>query len=344
MPSEETESVGKPPSLPEVVGGKFRVRYEIGSGSYSEVYLGTNITSGDDVAIKIEWQKAEKGDKLLGEVKYYEQLGRCSHAPRVYWSGVDGEYNIMVMERLGPSLDKLFKDHKISSLSTTLMVAIQVIDRLEYVHARGILYRDIKPHNFVVGVGARSNHIYILDFGLAKRYLDKDGRHVHCSKKKRSGITGTVRYSGLFSHAGVDSSRRDDLEATGYMLLHFLRGDLPWLGLKAASKRSKHRKIHQKKMDTTDEELCDGQPREFIEYFRYCRGLGFEETPNYSYLRSLFERLLDGKDLRSSSFDWVACDEAEQRSQSSRRRSRRRDRNERPQRRRRSRSPRERDR
>jgi len=310
-PEEDSEVASlHPPPLPRLVGGRFSLQGEIGSGSYSEVYKGQEDDSGDNVAIKVEWHHAEKGAKLLEEAKFYESLGMHSSQdpqwPNIRWVGTEGEYDMMVMDLLGPSLDAYFKHCGEFSLKTTLLVAIQIIDRLEYVHSCGILYRDIKPHNFLMGLGEHSSRVYIVDFGLAKRYLDKNGKHLVCSAKKRSGVTGTVRYSSINVHEGIDASRRDDLEATGYMLVHFLRGDLPWLGLKAPSKKSKHKAIGRVKKETSDEELCKGYPDEFREFLVYSKSLGFADQPDYEYLRGLFRKLFERQDFRNDGqFDWT---------------------------------------
>lgn len=306
--TEESEASSiHPPPLPQLVAGRYRLQGEIGSGSYSEVYLGVDDKTGDNVAVKVEWQLAEKGNKLLGEGKFYEALGLHSgEAPNIRWIGSQGEYNFMVMDLLGPSLDAYFKHCKQFSLKTILALAIQIIDRLEYVHNCGLLYRDIKPHNFLMGLREDSARVYIVDFGLAKRYVDKTGRHVSCSSRRRTGITGTVRYSSINVHEGVEPSRRDDLEATGYMLMHFLRGDLPWLGLKARSKKSKHKAISSVKQDTSDEELCRGYPEEFCVFLQYCRSLQFSEKPNYEFLRNLFRKLFEREGFVDDGiFDWT---------------------------------------
>ncbi|CAE7542873.1 CKL2 [Symbiodinium natans] len=307
--SSEVSSI-HPPPLPRTVAGRFRLRGEIGSGSYSEVYMGEDGDAGDNVAIKVEWHHAEKGAKLLEEAKFYKSLGLHNGSapqwPLIRWVGTEGEYDMMVMDLLGPSLDAYFKHCGSFSLKTTLTVALQIIDRLEYVHSCGILYRDIKPHNFLMGLGEHSSRVYIVDFGLAKRYIDKHGRHIACSSKKRSGVTGTVRYSSINVHEGVDASRRDDLEATGYMFVHFLRGDLPWLGLKAHSKKSKHKAIGRVKQQTSDEELCKGYPDEFREFIAYSKSLGYADQPDYEYLRGMFRKLFERQGFRfDGQFDWT---------------------------------------
>eukprot|EP00929_Paragymnodinium_shiwhaense_P002257 TRINITY_DN102462_c0_g1_i1.p1 TRINITY_DN102462_c0_g1~~TRINITY_DN102462_c0_g1_i1.p1 ORF type:complete len:379 (-),score=94.67 TRINITY_DN102462_c0_g1_i1:277-1413(-) len=305
---EDEESADVKPPIPEAVGADdnmYTVGTMLGSGSYSEVYAGSHCKTGEQVAVKIEWQKAEKTGKLLEEAQFYVTLGRCRDVPRVRWVGVQGEYNIMVMDVLGVSLDDLFKKLQKFSLKTTLLVAEQVIDRLEYVHKCGILYRDIKPHNFLFGREDKVHMLHLVDFGLAKSFLDKKKQHVPCVRKKRTGVTGTVRYSSINVHLGYDAGRRDDLEAAGYMFLHFLRGNLPWLGMSATSKKTKHQVIGDKKMATSDEALCAGFPREFVEYFSYCRSLKFEDKPDYNklreMLRSCFHKHGFAKDYQ---YDW----------------------------------------
>lgn len=303
---ESSESSHHPPALPDLVASRFRIQGGIGSGSYSEVYLAIDELLSDQVAVKVEWQYAEKGDKLLGEAKFYEALGKSGDVPTVRWSGVQGEYNMMVMDLLGPSLDYFFKECGKFGLKTVCMLAPQIIDRLEFVHQRGILYRDIKPHNFLMGTGQSSSRVFIVDFGLAKRYIDDKGEHIKCSTKKKSGVTGTVRYSSINIHNGLDASRRDDLEATGYMLVHLLKGDLPWLGLKARSKRSKHKLIGRRKIETSDEDLCKDLPGEFCEYFRYCRSLSFDQRPDYDYLRGLINRVSAREGFQTDGhYDWT---------------------------------------
>lgn len=308
---ESSSSEGKP-SLPTVVGERYRTSKKLGSGSYSDVHLAIDKISGERVAIKFEWQKAEKTNKLLNEAKYYQDLKNNNGFPRIRWCGSKGEYNMMVLDLLGPSLDDLFKKRKRFSVKTVLMLAKQMVERLKYVHDCGILYRDIKPHNFLMGVGeSGSKRVYLVDFGLAKRYRDEEtGAHSEMKIKKGRGVTGTVRYSSLFVHEGYDASRRDDLLALGYVLLHFLRGGLPWLGISAKSKRTKHELIRRRKNKTSDEDLCAGFPEEFVEYFKYCRSLDFYDRPDYLKIQKMFDRVLVREGYANDcKFDWDVQDE-----------------------------------
>lgn len=139
------------------------------------------------------------------------------------------------------------------------MLGIQMISRLEYIHNKHIIHRDMKPDNFVMGIDENSGVVYLIDFGLAKKYRSsRTLQHIRYSNNKK--LTGTARYASVNALRGVEQSRRDDLEAVGYVLMYFLRGILPWQGLKVDKKEDRYKKIYEKKKVTTAEELCVGFP------------------------------------------------------------------------------------
>ncbi|KAI3973038.1 hypothetical protein MKX01_019696 [Papaver californicum] len=291
--------------MESVIGGKFKLGRKIGSGSFGELYLGVNIQTGEEVAIKLESVKT-KHPQLHYESKLYMLLQGGTGIPHLKWFGVETDYNCMVIDLLGPSLEDLFNYcNRKFTLKTVLMLADQLINRVEYMHSRGFLHRDIKPDNFLMGLGRRANQVYIIDYGLAKKYRDLQ-THKHIPYRENKNLTGTARYASVNTHLGVEQSRRDDLESLGYVLMYFLRGSLPWQGLKAGNKKQKYDKISEKKMLTPIEVLCKSYPSEFISYFHYCRSLRFEDKPDYSYLKRLFRDLLIREGYQYDFvFDWT---------------------------------------
>ncbi|KAK9275098.1 hypothetical protein L1049_022357 [Liquidambar formosana] len=287
------------------VGNKFRLGRKIGSGSFGEIYLGTNIQTNEEVAIKLENVKT-KHPQLLYESKLYRILQGGTGIPNVRWFGVEGDYNVLVMDLLGPSLEDLFNfcSRKLS-LKTVLMLADQMINRVEFVHSKSFLHRDIKPDNFLMGLGRRANQVYIIDFGLAKKYRDTS-THQHIPYRENKNLTGTARYASMNTHLGIEQSRRDDLESLGYVLMYFLRGSLPWQGLKAGTKKQKYEKISERKVSTSIEALCRGYPTEFASYFHYCRSLRFDDKPDYAYLKRIFRDLFIREGFQFDYvFDWT---------------------------------------
>ncbi|PWU97429.1 putative casein kinase [Trypanosoma cruzi] len=252
-------------SLELRVGNRFRLGQKIGAGSFGEIFRGTNMQTGETVAIKLEQAKT-RHPQLAFEARFYRILnagGGVVGIPNILFYGVEGEFNVMVMDLLGPSLEDLFSfcDRKLS-LKTTLMLAEQMIARIEFVHSKSVIHRDMKPDNFLMGTGKKGHHVYVVDFGLAKKYRDPR-THQHIPYKEGKSLTGTARYCSINTHLGIEQSRRDDLEGIGYILMYFLRGSLPWQGLKAHTKQEKYSRISERKQTTPVETLCKGFPAEF---------------------------------------------------------------------------------
>lgn len=286
------------------VGQKFRLGRKIGSGSFGDIYMGYNIASNEEVAIKLECTKT-KHPQLHIESKIYRLMQGGVGIPTLKWCGGEGDYNVMVMELLGPSLEDLFNFcSRKFGLKTVLLLADQTISRIEYIHSKNFIHRDIKPDNFLMGLAKKGNLVYIIDFGLAKKFRDPR-THQHIAYRENKNLTGTARYASINTHMGVEQSRRDDLESLGYVFMYFNRGSLPWQGLKAQTKRQKYERISEKKMATGVEELCKGFPIEFSNYLGYCRSLRFDDRPDYQYLRQLFRNLFHRQGFTYDyMFDW----------------------------------------
>lgn len=201
--------------------------------------------------------------------------------PNVYYFGQEGLHNILVIDLLGPSLEDLF-DHcnRRFSIKTVVMVAKQMVcdprtfsdfqvpaltrpqlSRVQTIHEKNLIYRDIKPDNFLIGrPGSKTaNVIHVVDFGMAKQYRDPKTKQ-HIPYRERKSLSGTARYMSINTHLGREQSRRDDLEALGHVFMYFLRGGLPWQGLKAATNKQKYEKIGEKKQTTAIKDLCEGLP------------------------------------------------------------------------------------
>ena len=183
------------------------------------------------------------------------------------------------------------------------MLAVQMLERIQFVHERGIIHRDIKPHNFLVGIGKNSSMVYVVDFGLAKAYM-KNNRHVPYSEDKY--VIGTVRYISINNHLKIQQSRRDDLESIGYLLIYLVKGGLPWQGLNSDSKRTRKQKICKSKQLIDTNKLCEDVPVEFFEFIRYSKSLKFEENPDYAYYKRAFRNaLLKMNYAYDFKYDWT---------------------------------------
>ena len=172
------------------VGSKYRLKKRIGAGSFGEIYAGENVTTHEEVAIKLEVART-RPPQLLTESKIYKSLSGGLGIPAIKWYGVEGDYNVLVMELLGKSIEDLFVScQKKFTLKTVLMLADQMLSRIEYMHNKGYVHRDIKPDNFMMGLGSKLNMVYIIDFGLSKKYRDPR-THQHIPFREGKPFTGT---------------------------------------------------------------------------------------------------------------------------------------------------------
>ncbi len=268
----------------------YKLKKKIGEGSFGKIYIAINVKSKEEFAVKLENRDISRS--LLEVEAYILNHLKAFGLPEVILFGCNNEYNILIMELLGQSLENLFQaQNKSFSIKTACMLGIQMIDRIEYIHSRKIIHRDIKPDNFVMGRGLKSHIVYVLDFGLSKKYWSSSHKcHIPFVKGKK--LTGTARYASINALSGFEQSRRDDLESIGYIIMYFIRGSLPWQGLKVNKKEDRYKKICEKKKNTSAKDLCSGFPIEFEKFVTYTRELEFTQVPDYNYLRNLLKSVM----------------------------------------------------
>lgn len=318
-----------------VVGIHYAVGAKIGEGSFGVIFEGENILSGGredefgkrstaPVAIKFEPRKSD-APQLRDEFRAYRILNNCRGIPHAYYFGQEGMHNVLILDLLGPSLEDLFEwCGRRFSIKTTCLVAKQMIDRVRIIHEHDLMYRDIKPDNFLisefqrtlpdrqvvkdvaVSAGGDPNLIYMVDFGMAKQYRDPRTKQ-HIPYRERKSLSGTARYMSINTHFGREQSRRDDLESLGHVFFYFLRGSLPWQGLKALNNKLKYEKIGLTKQKLNPNELLMGFiPPQFGAYLKYTRSLRFEEEPDYDYLISLMDDVLHCLGMEDDGhYDWM---------------------------------------
>ena len=268
---------------------RYKLIKKLGAGSFGCIYSAEY--ENQYYAIKLEDKK--KDSNLLENEAYIMSYLNGPGLPAVKSYGYSSRHNILVMELMGKSLEDIFETFVVKKMTVRCVcnIAYQMMEIMEYIHKRHIIHRDIKPDNFVIGRGEKKKYIYILDFGLAKKYRSSRTLE-HYPVFKSKNLVGTARYASINALNGLTQSRRDDLEAIGYVLMYFLRGRLPWQGIPVKNKEERYRKIMEKKKEISAENLCAGFPEEFANYVNYTRNLQYEQDPDYSFLKNLFINVL----------------------------------------------------
>jgi casein kinase I family protein HRR25 len=251
-----------------IISNKYEVLEKIGEGCFGQIYKGRNIRTGENVAIKVE-PIANQTKLLKNETKIYQYLAQGQGIPRVKWFGVDEKNNYMVVTLLGPSLSDITKKYKTFSLKVVLQIGKQLVERFQFIHGMGLIHRDVKPDNFLIG---ENSTIFIIDFGLCKKYMVSEK---HIENKTLSKIIGTPSFVSVNVHNLNQPSRRDDLESVIYILMYLYFGELSWDACDDINEM-KTRKLtipHNEKI-----------PKSIRESLVYVRSLNFEDVPDYHCL------------------------------------------------------------
>jgi serine/threonine protein kinase len=251
-------------------------------------------------------ENTKKGYYILDKEVYLMNHLYGPRIPYVKSFGNCGFYNVLVMEVLGKSLEdiKQFLPQKKMSIPCVCKLSYQMLQILEHIHKKSFIHRDVKPDNFIMGIGQNAKFLYMIDFGFAKTYRDPNTL-AHIPFQKGAGMTGTARFASINTLSGYTQSRRDDLESLGYVIVFIATGTLPWANVQNDDKKALYNRILEIKMQTTPEALCRGLPRQFEEYINYVRGMTFEQEPDYRYLRNLFLAVLQNLGEKMDfCYDW----------------------------------------
>ena len=278
----------------EYIFKKYKPIKKIGQGNFGNIYYTIRLKDKNAYALKTE--KINSKYKTLESEAYFLFILQGFGIPKLISYGHTKKYNILIETLLDKSLHNIFIRYKKKcSIEDIYLIAMQLLDRLEWIHSKNIVYRDVKPENFLIGIDD-PNVIYVVDFGLCKKYRSsKTGKHL--LPKLTGKFTGTLAYASPNVIRGKESSRRDDLISLAYVLIKLLKGYLPWPSdLKGENKNKYYELLYLKETDGCGK-LFEDIPQEFIDYVKYCKKLKFEEEPNYSYLRSLFIKIINKRNL-----------------------------------------------
>lgn len=283
---------------------KYKVEEIIGQGTYGSIYKGRDKVTSEPVAVKIESISQPKKN-LAREKQIYALIGDTVGFPKLKYFCTDGNVSAMVISMLGKSLDVCFKEAPNRfSLKTVLLLADQMISRIQYLHSKGIIHRDIKPSNFMMGSGNDQNIVYLIDFGFARSYCNLTTKE-HNVERNSTSFIGTPSYASINALKLVEQSRRDDLESLAYTLIYFLKGTLPW-NLVRCDNNDFCKRILEVKENTTIHDLCDGLPAVFETFLTSIRELKFEKEPNYIEYREMFRNLFKEKGyIYDGVYDWT---------------------------------------
>ena len=282
---------------------------KLGCGAFGKIYSCINNKTKEVFACKIEKPDIEC-PQLNNEYKILNLLKNYPFFPKCYKFCSSQYGNILILDHLGANLGVIMSKlpNQRFSMKSTLMIITQCLERLKEIHEKGIIHRDMKPENLVIGYKGKEKNIYLIDFGLSKLInVEKKNSNLLPIIKKEKIVIGTVRYISLNTHLGNEQSKKDDLESLAYIMVYFIKGELPWQNIKAKSRKEKYSKIYQIKKKTVPNELTNFLPEEMKTFLNYILNLNPKQKPDYNKLNNLINNLMNkysySYDLQ---FDWYS--------------------------------------
>ena len=275
---------------------------KLGGGSFGLVYKCQNIKTKEFFAAKIE-SNDSIFPQLKNEFQILKSLKNIEGIPKPILFKNSGIDSIMIFDLFGPNLEEIlhYTKAKKFSLQTSLMIFIQILNRLKSIHENKIIHCDLKPENFLVHSNIREKTLFLIDFGLSKKYVNNENKHILFKKNK--SIKGTLKYISLNTHKKFEQSRRDDVESLVYILIYFFYGHLPWENVKCKNKEEKYEKIFEMKKNFRNSDDFKNLPDEIKEIYEAVVIIEFEAKPNYDYYKNLAEKLIEKSNFENDFFD-----------------------------------------
>ncbi|CAK67822.1 unnamed protein product (macronuclear) [Paramecium tetraurelia] len=289
---------------------EYQLVEKAGQGSFGEIYKIYNTLTRTLHACKVEFKDTRQQNQqslLVKEYNTFQQLKGIPQVPQPYQLIQQQDYKLIIMPYYGSgNLEELRKKqiHEKFSETCIIRMAYCLISVIEAVHERKYVHRDIKPENFLVGSFGDHHTVYLIDFGLAKPFVDAQGIHIQQADNK--GMVGTARYTSINSHLGAEQSRRDDLEAMCYVLLYLYNGQLPWQNFNCQTRQEKFLKILEAKQKFASGQLEINIPPILKKIYDHSKGLRFDEQPNYSKMKEICKEGFSK--TRPYCFDWCVVD------------------------------------
>ena len=292
-----------------IANGQFRLVSKIGEGSFGQVFLATDENSLDDAPVAVKREELTSRFPQLRNEQQALRMLPVEGFPKLVEPGIVISMNqiYLITSLLGPTLEDLFNfcGRKFST-RTSLIIFSQLLARLESMHSRALIHRDIKPDNIIMGLNETSSIVHLIDFGLTRSVLKKNGGHIEFRTGKN--LVGTARFVSINAHLGYELSRRDDLLTLGYVMVYFAKGQLPWHYVDTRRRSARFEELGRLKKSWSFADLCAGCPRSYLLYFEYCNNLAFEEMPDFSFLHGLIKNdaLVESVNILLRNYDWCA--------------------------------------